>query len=109
MQALLVRLLAESVRQWRVPARVAIDTDGAVRVIGLGREIVVTRAGDDLPFRWFVKVTTPGQAAAQRPALSVVSVLRQVRLQLDPAYEKQRIRVAPPPVLPPLADPSGVS
>ncbi len=100
MPALLARLIAESGRQWRVPARVTVEADGAVHVSGLGREIVVTRAGKDLPFRWFVTVTTPGQTAVRRPALSVVSVLRQVRLQLDPAYEKQRIRVAPPSFVP---------
>lgn len=96
--SLLSRLLAESVRQWRVPARVSVDGQGAVRVMGLGREICVERAAPELPFRWLVTVEG-GDTARRRPALSVVSVLRQVRLELDPAYEKQRIRVAAPVVV----------
>ena len=97
MPSLLSRLLAESVRQWCVPARVSVDGQGAVRVTCLGREIIVERAASGSPFRWMVTVEGGG-VSRRRPALSVVSVLRQVRLELDPAYEKQRIRVVPPVV-----------
>lgn len=93
----LARLLAESVLQWRVPARVTERDDGAVMVASLGREIVVEKAAPELPFRWMVAVEGDG-GVRRRPALSVVSVLRQVRLALDPAYEKRRIRVVPPVV-----------
>ena len=74
MPSLLSRLLAESVRQWCVPARVSVDGQGAVRVTCLGREIIVERAASGSPFRWMV--TVEGVCGSRRrPALSVVSGL----------------------------------
>ena len=94
-------LIAESVRMWRVPARVSIDDAGTITVAGLGSTMTVARAAPDLPFRWTVAVTTAEAPARPRPALSVVSVVRQVRIALDPAFSVQRLRVVAPAVLPP--------
>ncbi len=94
--ATLETLLVESLRFWRVPARVT-RREGTLSITGLGAEIVVARAAPGLPFRWMVTVRENSRASRQRPALSVVSVLRQVRLTLDPAYAKERLHISAPP------------
>ena len=92
-------LLAESVRLWRVPARVGRADDGRIEITGLGLSVTVTRAEPELPFRWLVTVVTPEASQPRtRPALSVVSVLRQMRIALDPGFALQRLRVAAPSV-----------
>ena len=104
--AALAGLLAESVRLWRVPARV----DGAediIRVTGLGIRADIVRAGPELPYRWMMTVRTGDNPARSRPALSVVSVLRQVRLAFDPGYAKERLRIASPPLLLPNSNRAG--
>ena len=89
------RLLSRSLALWSVPGRVGQE-GGAIVVASLGRSLAIARAAPDLPFRWLV--TVDGRA---RPAISVIAVLRQVRLALDPGYAKTRVRIAPMPVLPP--------
>lgn len=96
------RLLARSLVCWRIVGRVtrvahdgAADGGTAALVIdGLGHRVRIERAPAALPFRWLVTVD-----GRQRPAISVVAVLRQVRLALDPGYAKTRVRIAPMPVL----------
>ena len=88
-------LLEQSLRFWRIPARVS-RLDDALTVSGLGRELRIVRASPGLPYRWLVTNND-----RQRPAVSVIAVLRQVRLALDPGYAKMRLRVAGPPVVPP--------
>lgn len=95
LEARVERLVARSLVVWRVPGRVAQE-DGAIVVASLGRSLRIARAAPDLPFRWLV--TVDGRA---RPAVSVIAVLRQVRLALDPGYAKVRVHIAPMPVLPP--------
>jgi hypothetical protein len=48
-----------------------------------------------LPFRWLV--TTDGR---ERPAISIVAVLRQVRDVLDPGYAMRRVRIGAFPLVP---------
>jgi hypothetical protein len=91
---LIERLLARSLVVWRVVGRVTRNREtGAVLVSGLGREVRIEAAPPGLPFRWLV--TADGR---QRPAVSVLAVLRQVRLALDPGYAKVRVRIAPVPL-----------
>ncbi len=90
------KLLIESVRQWRVPAQVTRQDDDRVVITGLGHLITIARADQGMPYRWMI-----ASGGRQRPALSVVSVLRQVRLVLDPTYAKLRLSVSAPPVQPP--------
>lgn len=97
LDAHLERLLARSLICWRVAGRVGRDRAGApITVDALGRRLVVERAAPGLPFRWMVTVD-----GRQRPAVSVLAVVRQVRLALDPAYAKMRVRIAPMALLPP--------
>lgn len=85
------RLLGASLSAWRVLARISRAPDGAIVVSGLGPRITVRRAGPELPFRWLI-----GMNGRERPALSVVTVLRQVRAALDPGFAPGRVRFAPP-------------
>ena len=87
-------LLEQSLRFWRVPARVS-RLDDSLAVTGLGREIRIVRACPDLPYRWLVAVN-----GRQRPAVSVIAVLRQVRLALDPGHAAQKLRITAPMVRP---------
>ena len=91
-------LLAESVRLWRVPARVSFADAATITIAGLGSTVTVTRAAPDMPFRWMVTVMGSEAPPRPRPALSVVSVLRQVRIALDPGFAVQRLRISAPSV-----------
>lgn len=92
-------LLEQSVLSWGVLARVHRGGDDSLHVTGLGRTAIIERAGESTPFRWLVSVD-----GRKRPAVSVIAVLRQVRLAFDPGYETSRVRVAPVPLRPPAAD-----
>ncbi len=85
----ILRVIEQSLIAWRVLARATRSEDGAIAVIGLGRMIRIERAALGQPFRYMVTVDR-----RQRPALSIVALLRQVRGALDPAYEKARVRIA---------------
>lgn len=87
-----LQLLEHSLMTWRVLARIRKEPDGTIAIDGLGRQIRIGRAAPGLPFRWMV--TTDGR---QRPALSIITVLRQVRGALDPSFIPVRVRVPPPP------------
>jgi hypothetical protein len=87
-------LLAQSLAAWRVAGRVERAPDGAVAIDGNGKNIRIERASQ-LMFRWMVTVD-----GRQRPAISLVAVLRQVRQALDPGYAANRVRIAVAPLLP---------
>jgi hypothetical protein len=92
---LLCELLAQSLLAWRVCGEVRRANGGAILISGERREILVDPAPPGLPFRWLVTVDD-----RERPAISIVAVLRQVREALDPGYATQRVRVAAFPLVP---------
>ncbi len=96
--ASLYRLIEQSLIAWRLLARARRSEDGAIEITGLGRAVRIERAAAGEPFRYMVTVD-----GRRRPALSLVAVLRQVRIALDPAYDKNRVRIAVEPLLPPSA------
>ena len=87
---MLRQLLAQSLAAWRVAGDVRASEDVVVRTAD--REICIRRAEPGLPFRWMVSVN-----GRERPALSLVTVLRQVRGALDPGYAMNRVRIAVAP------------
>ena len=87
--------MEQSIIAWRVLARASRGGDGAIVVTGLGREVRIERAAAGQPFRYIVTVD-----GRQRPALSLVAVLRHTRAALDPGYTKTRVRIAVEPLLP---------
>ncbi len=92
---LLCELLTQSLLAWRVCGEVRRAGGSTILVSGVGREIRVAPAPPGLPFRWLVTVDD-----RERPAISVVAVLRQVRQALDPGYAMERVRVAAFPLVP---------
>lgn len=89
----LFRLLEQSMTAWRVLGRVRRGEDGAIVVEGLGRVLEIRPAAPGLPFRWMMTID-----GRQKPALSIISVLRQVRGALDPNFKPVKIRFPPPPL-----------
>ena len=92
-------LLERSMLAWGVLARVHRSSDGVLSVTGLGKEACIERAAEGAPFRWLVTID-----GRRRPAVSIIAVLRQVRIAFDPGYDMSRVRVAPIPVRPPKVD-----
>jgi hypothetical protein len=92
---LLCELLTQSLLAWRVSGETRHTGGGAILVSGERREILVKPAPPSLPFRWLVTVD-----GRERPAISIVAVLRQVREALDPGYATQRARVTAFPLVP---------
>ncbi len=92
---LLCELLAQSLSAWRIAGEASRAGDGAVLVRCQRREIRIRPVPPGLPFRWLVTVDD-----RERPAISIVAVLRQVREALDPGYATQRVRIAPVPLVP---------
>ena len=88
-------LLVQSLAAWRVAGRVAHAVDGVLVIAGARKAIRIERAPPHLPFRW--TVTVDGR---QRPAISLLAVLRQVREALDPGYAAIRVRIAVAPLVP---------
>ena len=88
-------LLAQSLLAWRVAGNVERASNGALVIGGSAKDIRIERAPPDLMFRWMVTVDS-----RQRPAISLVAVLRQVREALDPGYAANRVRIAVAPLLP---------
>ena len=91
---LLCELVTQSLLAWRASGEVR-RAGGAIVVSGEGREILIKPAPPGLPFRWLVTVDD-----RERPAISVVAVLRQAREALDPGYAVERVRVAAFPLVP---------
>jgi hypothetical protein len=92
---LLCELLTQSLLAWHVSGEACRTGGGAILVSGERRQILVKPAAPGLPFRWLVTVDD-----RERPAISVVAVLRQVREALDPGYATLRVRIAASPLVP---------
>jgi hypothetical protein len=88
-------LLAESLAAWHIKGSVThADVDGVV-VQSNGKTIRIEPVRANM-FRWLVTID-----GRQRPAISLVAVLRQVRQALDPGYAMSRVRVTVAPLVPP--------
>jgi hypothetical protein len=92
---LLCELLTQSFLAWHISGEARCTGDGAILVSSARREIRIKPAPPGLPFRWLVTVGN-----RERPAISIVAVLRQVREALDPSYATRRVRVAAFPRVP---------
>jgi hypothetical protein len=92
---LLCELLAQSLLAWHASGEARRTSGDAILVSGGRREILIKPAPPGLPFRWLVTVDDH-----ERPAISVVAVLRQVREALDPGYATLRVRIAASPLVP---------
>ena len=92
---LLHELLAQSVLAWGIVAEARRGSNGAILISGGHREILVKPAPTGMPFLWLVSVDD-----RERPAISIVAVLRQVRETLDPGYATRRVRIAAFPLVP---------
>ncbi len=88
-------LMAQSLVAWRLVGSVHSASDGAILVSCQERNIRIEPASPDLPFRWIVIIDN-----RRRAAISLVAVLRQVRMALDPGYAAMRARIAPFPLVP---------
>ena len=88
-------LLAQSLAAWRVGGDVQRSPEGSIVICGALKDIRISPAPADLMFRWMVTID-----GRKRPAISLVSVLRQVREALDPGYATNRVRVALTPLVP---------
>jgi hypothetical protein len=89
-------LLAESLAAWRVAGSVAQSDDDGIVIDSNHTLISVHPAPSGSPFRW--TVTIDGR---KRGAISLISVLRQVREVIDPGYAVSRVRVTVAPLVPP--------
>jgi hypothetical protein len=89
-------LLAQSLAAWRVAGHVARTDDGSVIIDGNDKSIRIDSAPRETMFRWMVTID-----GRQRPALSLVAVLRQVRQALDPGYAMSRVRITVASLVPP--------
>ena len=88
-------LLAESLKAWRIAGDVA-SADSSVVVSAAGKTIRVEPAPERDLFRWLVTID-----GRERPAVSLIAVLRQVRQALDPGYAASRVRVTVAPLVAP--------
>ena len=91
---LLCELLTQSLLAWQITGEARRTSGGAILVSGECRKILVKPAPPDLPFRWLVTVND-----RQRPPISIVAVLRQVRETLDPGYTTRRVQIGPFPLV----------
>ncbi len=92
---LLCELLTQSLLAWEITGEARRTGSGAILISGECREILVKPAPPDLPFRWLVTVD-----GCERPAISIVAVLRRVRETLDPGYTTRRVRIGAFPLVP---------
>ena len=93
-EALVGALLTESLKAWRIVGEVA-DANAGVVVSAVGKQIRVEPTPERDMFRWLVTID-----GRQRPAVSLIAVLRQVRQALDPGYATSRVRVTVAPLVP---------
>lgn len=96
LEARVEELLRQSLAAWRVEGEVRRGTDGGLVLTAAGRELRVTRAAGDLPFRWIV-----AEGERSRGIATIAGLLRTVRTAVDPGYRPARLRIAPSPLLPP--------
>jgi hypothetical protein len=92
---LLCELLTQSLLAWQIAGEAHRTGGGAILISGERCEILVKPAPSDLPFGWLVTADE-----RERPAISIVAVLRQVREVLDPGYATRRVRVTAFPLVP---------
>jgi hypothetical protein len=90
------QLLAQSLTAWHVTGDVRREADGTLLLVAGSKQLRVSRATGDLPFRWMV---TEGERT--RGVTSIAGLLRAVRGAVDPGYRPIRLRIAPLPLLPP--------
>ena len=88
-------LLAESLKAWHIAGNVAGANAGVV-VSAAGKTIRVEPTRERDMFRWLVTID-----GRERPAVSLIAVLRQVRQALDPGYAASRVRVTVAPLVAP--------
>jgi hypothetical protein len=91
-------LVGASLAAWRLDGEAACTPDGAIVIgrTGNNRTIRIEPKPDDPMFRWMVTVDR-----RQRPVISLLAVLRQVRAALDPDFAGTRVRVTVAPLLVP--------
>jgi hypothetical protein len=89
-------LLARSLEAWHVTGMVHREADGTLLLAAGDRQLRVSRAAADLPFRWMVS-----EGERTRGVTSIAGLLRGVRAAVDPGYRPVRLRIAPLPLLPP--------
>jgi hypothetical protein len=88
--ALIGELVGESLAAWRLAGEATCTYDGAVVIERTENDklIRIEPKPNDSMFRWIVTVD-----GRQRPAVSLLAVLRHVRAALDPDYATARVRV----------------
>jgi hypothetical protein len=86
-------VLIQSLGAWRVVGKVRREADGVLLVDVSGKELRVSRAPADLPFRWIV-----AEGERTRGVTSVSGLLRALRAAVDPGYRPVRLRIAPLPL-----------
>jgi hypothetical protein len=89
-------LLARSLEAWHVTGTIHREPDGTLLLAAGDRQIRISRAAADLPFRWMVS-----EGERTRGVTSIAGLLRAVRAVVDPGYRPVRLRIAPLPLLPP--------
>lgn len=87
-------LVGASLAAWRLAGEATVTHDGAIVIDGAGKHIRLEPKPDDSMFRWIVTID-----GRQRPAVSLLAVLRQVRATLDPDFAATRVRVSVAPLL----------
>jgi hypothetical protein len=92
---LLCELLTQSLLAWQLGGQARRASGGAILISCKRCELLIKPAPSDLPFRWLVTIDD-----RERPAISIVAVLRQVREALDPGYATRRVRVTAFPLVP---------
>ena len=94
LQAITCELIAQSLLAWDLTGRVQSENDDAITVACNMTRIRIEQAAAGLPFRWMVTIN-----GRKRGAISLVAVLRQIRMALD-GYTASRVRIAPLPAPP---------
>jgi len=92
---LAVKLLVESLAAWRVSGHVQRADNGGLVVHCDDKSIRIDAVPPGNMFRWMVTID-----GRQKPAISLVAVLRQVRQAVDPDYLASRVRVTVAPLVP---------
>jgi hypothetical protein len=88
-------LMTQSLLAWRLIGSVHYASDRAIVISCQDHNIRIEPTASDLPFRWIVIIDN-----RSRRAISIVTVLRQVRAALDPDYAPTRALIAPLPLVP---------
>jgi hypothetical protein len=89
------QLLTQSLAAWHVNGEVRREVDGTLLLTVGDKQLRVSQAAADLPFRWMVS-----EGERSRGATSIAGLLRAVRAAVDPGYRPVRLRIAPLPLLP---------